>query len=967
IEEEQVAKARYWKIPTCCDDDDDYDSAITPVLSTEETDNSLSMGDEHLDIILATESDELIKSNVENLVLIPSEFEGIPDTIDDDSLYNKNIEYVEASPHDSEVVSLEAVEIVILKVEEIKDDNLREKLLNVHLLIANIEALKDNPTPSSKLLTKSSSTSPKCFLEENNAFHNSFLKFENFYFDLGEISSGSTTTHSDISLSDYEAFSFNNDHIKESSSGSTTTHSYVSLSEYDSFVFDPSNDQFPSTDRRDFANEEFADELAHIISPPEYDCFYFWNLPDPGELMSIFNFRICGNLSTTSVNLPVEDDYSPLLTYVVWIFLAYLTYPVIPPYLHPFGNEDTIFDPGITINHFYSFKPGLPHWCGAFKKFNTHRSHLNEWPMIINGKNITILDVKDKQENDKIESKPDKNEKRVEEEDGGWICFLGGNNSLGTKKYRGSNSSDGGNTGDGVKITGGVIGSGDGIVDACKTAQDMWELIKRLMYASDVTNHVRHLQLMDEFDKFAAKEEKSLESVYKRLTMLVNIMDRNNVHPIPVSINTKFLNLQFEPHVQASKANRAAKNHDPLALIAHLNASLSQSHASSSYSHSPQPYYVTHPSSAVDYEEDYQGKLQGADDNAVTKPNYDAMAVSKTVSKVPNTKDTIKFKLDSQEIIYTMDMFRDTLHLPVETPDNPFISPVNIKEYETVFVGVEVPMNRPQLVVSTQRTHRTTPRDHWTPTLTAASPQGKKRKQKLDEEEIEKMVKGEEDEESYASRFSNSMLNDNDDSKNKIEPGSHKEYPEHVNDEDDETKKEKKDDTKDDKKDDDVKKRMMMLRRKTMMIILIIHCSYTYEPFACHDEHHTDVDPLEGRKRAKRVNLTALTLTFPGIEAHEPYSIVYKPNTCLIYLTNKYEKWVMFMVEIVKLCDATLERVLNEVKLRIFQNHFWKKPPRLGELDLDIMKAFEREITKHLRHRQQMRRWESFVNGRPIL
>ncbi|GKD38822.1 hypothetical protein Tco_1259029, partial [Tanacetum coccineum] len=51
----------------------------------------------------------------------------------------------------------------------------------------------------------------------------------------------------------------------------------------------------------------------------------------------------------------------------------------------------------------------------------------------------------------------------VEEEDGGWICFLGGNNSLGIKKYRGSNSSDGDNTGDGVKIAGEVIGSGGGI------------------------------------------------------------------------------------------------------------------------------------------------------------------------------------------------------------------------------------------------------------------------------------------------------------------------------------------------------------------------------------------------------------------------------------------------------------------------------------------------------------------------
>nr|GFD03390.1 hypothetical protein [Tanacetum cinerariifolium] len=127
---------------------------------------------------------------------------------------------------------------------------------------------------------------------------------ENFYFDLGEISSGNTTTHSDISLPDYEAFSFNNDHVKEISSGSTTTHSDISLSEYDSFIFD-------------LTHEDFVDELAHIISPPEYDCFYFRDLPDPGELMSVLNSGIRENLSTTLVNLPIEDDYSLLLAYVV--------------------------------------------------------------------------------------------------------------------------------------------------------------------------------------------------------------------------------------------------------------------------------------------------------------------------------------------------------------------------------------------------------------------------------------------------------------------------------------------------------------------------------------------------------------------------------------------------------------------------------------------------------------------------
>nr|GEU92686.1 hypothetical protein [Tanacetum cinerariifolium] len=415
------------------DDDVDYTIAITPVLSTEEPIDSLSMGDEHLDTIPATGSDEVIKSSVENLVPIPSESYGIPEhmcdvpfhdnsppldvskdkieefsesnnkvsSIDDDSFSIDNIDFVEASPPDSELVSSEVMEIVIPEVGgidddillTIKDDNLREKLLNVHLLIANIEALKDNHTQSFKFLTKSSFTSPKSFLEETNTFHNSFPEIENFYFDLKEISSGSTTTHSDISLPDYGAFSFNDDHIKEISSGSTTTHSDISLSEYDSFVFDSSNDQCPPTDRSNFTHKEFADELAHIISPPEYDCFYFWNLPDPGELISIFNSRIRENPSTTRVNLPIKDDHSPLLAYVVWIFLAYLTYPVIPPYLYSFGNEDTIFDPGITINRVYSFKLGLSHRCGSFKKFNTHRSHLNECPMIINGKNTPILDV----------------------------------------------------------------------------------------------------------------------------------------------------------------------------------------------------------------------------------------------------------------------------------------------------------------------------------------------------------------------------------------------------------------------------------------------------------------------------------------------------------------------------------------------------------------------------------------------
>nr|GEV36797.1 reverse transcriptase domain-containing protein [Tanacetum cinerariifolium] len=234
-----------WDRPTICynnDDDEDCTIAIIPILSTEEPNNSLSIGDEHLDTIPEIESEELIKSSIENLVLIPSESEGIPynmcdvpfrdnslpldiskdqfedfsysnddsTSIDDDFFYIDDIEYVEASPPDSEHISLEV---------------------------------------------------------ETNTFDNSLPESETFCFDSEENSSGSITTHADISLPDYEAFY--DDHVTEISSGSTTTHSGFSL--YDLFIFDLSINPFPPANRSDFY--EFADELAHIISPTEYECF----------------------------------------------------------------------------------------------------------------------------------------------------------------------------------------------------------------------------------------------------------------------------------------------------------------------------------------------------------------------------------------------------------------------------------------------------------------------------------------------------------------------------------------------------------------------------------------------------------------------------------------------------------------------------------------------------------------------
>ncbi|GKG20610.1 hypothetical protein Tco_0380411, partial [Tanacetum coccineum] len=136
-----------------------------------------------------------------------------------------------------------------------------------------------NLTPSSDVMTKSSSTSLNLFLEETNTFDNSLTEPETFRFNLEEISSGSTTTRSNYSLPDYE--SFYDDHIEEKSSGSTTTH--ADFSQYDSFIFDLSINLFPPAGRSDFYHEEFADELAHIISPSEYDHFYFKIEPELGN------------------------------------------------------------------------------------------------------------------------------------------------------------------------------------------------------------------------------------------------------------------------------------------------------------------------------------------------------------------------------------------------------------------------------------------------------------------------------------------------------------------------------------------------------------------------------------------------------------------------------------------------------------------------------------------------------------
>ncbi|GJU57431.1 retrovirus-related pol polyprotein from transposon TNT 1-94 [Tanacetum coccineum] len=172
----------------------------------------------------------------------------------------------------------------------------------------------------------------------------------------------------------------------------------------------------------------------------------------------------------------------------------------------------------------------------------------------------------------------------------------------------------------------------------------------------------------------------------------------------------------------------------------------------------------------------------------------------RTVSKVLDTEDTIKFMLDTEEFTYTVDMFRVTLHLLVETPENLFVAPINIQTIEAFMNSVGYQGMSDSNEFLTEKIHATDDFKEYETVFVGVD--------KLDEEEIEKMVKDDEDEESYVSEFAYSMLNDDvDDSSTRLEPVSHKEHSEIVNDDDDQIEKEKKDEgIEKEKKDKEIEK-----------------------------------------------------------------------------------------------------------------------------------------------------------------
>ncbi|GJW72316.1 hypothetical protein Tco_0129233, partial [Tanacetum coccineum] len=116
----------------------------------------------------------------------------------------------------------------------------------------------------------------------------------------------------------------------------------------------------------------------------------------------------------------------------------------------------------------------------------------------------------------------------------------------------------------------------------------------------------------------------------------------------------------------------------------------------------------------------------------------------------------------------------------------------------------------------------------------------------------------------------------------------------------------------------------------------------------------------------QKINLTAPTITFSGIEEYDVFSIVYEPVHGIIYTNSKKEKRVMRPSEIHKFCDATLRRTLEGLKSYYNDVKYGYVQKELTNDEVEFLKLFEEEIEVRLNYRDQMRRWEMYVNGRPL-
>nr|GEW95059.1 hypothetical protein [Tanacetum cinerariifolium] len=136
--------------------------------------------------------------------------------------------------------------------------------------------------------------------------------------------------------------------------------------------------------------------------------------------------------------------------------------------------------------------------------------------------------------------------------------------------------------------------------DSCETAKEIWEHVRQMMNGSDIGEQEKKAKLFNEWEKFTSTDGESIESYYHRFMQLMNDLKRNKHFSENIASNLKFLNnLQPEwkrhvtivrqtknlheadftqiydflkmnqEEVNKIRAERLAKSHVPLALMAH--------------------------------------------------------------------------------------------------------------------------------------------------------------------------------------------------------------------------------------------------------------------------------------------------------------------------------------------------------------------------------------------------------------
>ncbi|GKF09170.1 hypothetical protein Tco_0043394, partial [Tanacetum coccineum] len=269
--------------------------------------DSLSMGDEHLSTIPEKESDEVIKSSVEDLIPISSESE---DTSESDS----------DLPYDDESLS----------DEDVPEDNV--KIYSNPLFEFNDEYISSDANPLFEEVLENIESKDSYVSNLDELALLVTLLFdanEDECFDPGgEIDEIDTFLDMDISTD-----------IKNGYHDSEGDIIYL-----ESLLI---NDTIPNLPHKVFLDH---DPKNLKDDPDNEDLKSMDKVFDPGIHEKIF--------SPTYVSLPFEDRHYLSFTYVIRIFLPYFTYPIDSSLLPiSSGSEDIIFDPDISAYSFYSLEP----------------------------------------------------------------------------------------------------------------------------------------------------------------------------------------------------------------------------------------------------------------------------------------------------------------------------------------------------------------------------------------------------------------------------------------------------------------------------------------------------------------------------------------------------------------------------------------------------------------------------------